>query len=286
MIDFEKCNERFLKLLSFYLYSADKLIKREDYESVESCGVSGETAFALLLCEGLGVDSSAEKEFFNEYFIPSVKKLDVKDFTEDEYYKAVSFQKTVLGDVQLTYLKQSAFQGFVRDDFLYFKSGKVLARIGYFEQDYFYPAILQGGVEWMTLLPNEINSQKKYIEAAFGNVLCYGLGLGYYAFNAAKKPNVKSVVCVDIDGSVIDVFKNNILPCFPKYVADKIKIVKADALEFAKGLKDGEFDYIYVDVWRDVSDGLELYLKFRDAEKYSPSSEYGYWIEDTIKYYL
>lgn len=286
MTDYKEYNERFLKLLSFYLYSADKMIGLKDYNAVKGCGVDGDTAFALLLAEGLGVDTEKEKEFFREYFIPSVRKLEVSDYYEDEFYKTVLIDGCVSGDVSLTYLTQQAFQGFVRDDFSYYPNGKVVARIGFFEEDYLYPAVKKGGVEWMTLLPNEINSQKKYISAAFGNVLCYGLGLGYYAFHVAKKPNVSGVTVVDIDGAVIDVFNKNILPHFPKNVAEKIKIIKADAFSFAETLKDGEFDYIYADIWRDAGDGVELYLKFKESERFSPSSKYGYWIEDTIKYYL
>lgn len=286
MTDYKEYNERFLKLLSFYLYSADKMIGLKDYNAVKGCGVDGDTAFALLLAEGLGVDTEKEKEFFREYFIPSVRKLEVSDYYEDEFYKTVRIDGCVSGDVSLTYLTQQAFQGFVRDDFSYYPNGKVVARIGFFEEDYLYPAVKKGGVEWMTLLPNEINSQKKYISAAFGNVLCYGLGLGYYAFHVAKKPNVSGVTVVDIDGAVIDVFNKNILPHFPKNVAEKIKIIKADAFSFAETLKDGEFDYIYADIWRDAGDGVELYLKFKESERFSPSSKYGYWIEDTIKYYL
>ena len=286
MTDYKEYNERFLKLLSFYLYSADKMISLKDYNAVKGCGVDGDTAFALLLAEGLGVDTEKEKEFFREYFIPSVRKLEVFDYYEDEFYKTVLIDGCVSKDVSLTYLTQQAFQGFVRDDFSYYPNGKVVARIGFFEEDYLYPAVKKGGVEWMTLLPNEINSQKKYISAAFGNVLCYGLGLGYYAFHVAKKPNVSSVTVVDIDGAVIDVFNKNILPHFPKNVAEKIKIIKADAFSFAETLKDGEFDYIYADIWRDAGDGVELYLKFKESERFSPSSKYGYWIEDTIKYYL
>ena len=286
MIDVELSNERFLKILSFYLYSADKMIEKESFEAVRACGVSDSEAFAILLAEGLGVDTEEEKEFFRSYFIQSVKALETSDYTSDEYYKAVAFDGEKRGDCELKYLTEKAFQGFVRDDFKYFEDGRVVPRIGFFKEDYRYPAVLKGGVEWMTLLPNEINSQKRYIEEAFGSVLCYGLGLGYYIFHIAKKATVKKVVCVDIDGEIIELFKTCVLPKFPQYIADKITIIKADAFEYAKKLKDGEFDYIYADIWRDVSDGKDLFLKFKALEKFSPKSKFGYWIEDTIKYYL
>ena len=286
MTDFERDNERFLKILSFYLYSADRLVDRTAFKAVQGCGVCDDLAFALLLAEGLGVDTDAEKDFFNLYFVPSVKKLSVDDYLGDEFYWMLDANGETFGACEFSYLTQKAYQGFVRDDFEYFPDGRVVPKIGFFTEDYRYPAVKRNGVEWMTLLPNEINSQKKYIDAAFGKVLAYGLGLGYYIYHVAKKPNVVSVTCVDIDGEMIELFKKAILPKFPEYIAKKIKIVQADAFVFAEGLSDGEFDYVYADIWRDVSDGKELYLKFKERERFSPKSVFGYWIEDTIKYYL
>ena len=286
MNDVEQNNERFLRLLSFYLYSADKIVKPDAFSSVKSCGVDDDTAFALILAESLGVDTEREWDFFASYFLPSIKRLDASDYENDEYYKTVTFEGESEGGASLGYLTCEPFQGFVRDDFLYFADGRVVPRIGFFKTGYRYPAAKKDGVEWMTLLPNEINSQKKYIDAASGRVLAYGLGLGYYIFRVAKKPEVESVTCVDMDGDIISLFDKNILPRFPKEVADKITVIKADAFEFAETLEDGAFDYIYADIWRDVGDGKELYLKFKQLEKRSPSSRYGYWIEDTIKYYL
>ena len=241
---------------------------------------------AFFLAESLGVDVEKEREFFNEYFLPSVKKLEREDYYKDEYFKTVDLPDERDGDVEIKRLRYAPFQGFVRDDFEYFDNGKVLPKIGFFDKEYIYPAVLKGGVEWMTLLPNEINSQKRYIEEAFGNVLTYGLGLGYYAFHVAKKPNVKSVTVVDTDEAVIALFKKRILPCFPKRIADKIRIIRKDAFEFAEGLHGGEYDYIYADIWRDAGDGIGLYKRFKECERFSPSSRYGYWIEDTMKYYL
>ena len=286
MTNVEKDNERFLKILSYYLNACDTLVEKSAYESVLSCGVSAETAFSMILAESLGVDVEAERGFFDGYFLLSVKKLNAEDYYGDEYYKTVSFEEGKTGDVELKYLSYKPFQGFVRDDFLYFSDGRVVPRIGFFDKEYRYPAVLKGGVEWMTLLPNEINSQKRYVDEAFGKVLTYGLGLGYYAFCAAKKSSVESVTVVDIDEGVIALFKEKILPSFPKPVADKIRIIRSDAFSFAEGLADGEYDYIYADIWRDAGDGTELYKKFKEREKFSPSSKFGYWIEDTIKYYL
>lgn len=283
---FNASNERFLKILSYFLTFEENSIKKDAVEQVEKCGVGKEYAFTLLLASALGVDADGEdKEFFNEYFLPSVKLLKVDDYYKDEYY-SLHLENKKTGGAVLKTMTLDAFTPFVRDDFEYSVNGKVLPKIGVFDEDYRYMAVLKNGREWMTLLPNEINSQIRYVSEAFGNVLTYGLGLGYYALKVAMKENVSSVTVVDCDEEVISLFNESILPSFPKKAAEKIKVIKSDAFAFAEGLKDGDYDYIYADIWHDVSDGTELYKKFKEREKYCKTAKYGYWIEDTIKYYL
>ena len=117
-------------------------------------------------------------------------------------------------------------------------------------------------------------------------MLCYGLGLGYYALIVAMKKGVSKVTVVDIDERVIEVFEKHILPEFPQAAKDKIVIIRGDAFAFAKNLKDGEYDYIYADIWHDCGDGAPMYKRLKELERFSPSSKFGYWIEDSLKYYL
>ena len=280
-------NERFLKLLSVYLNFREDCVTASDVRAVTAAGVDETYAFALLLAENLGVDTDGEdKKFFHDYFIPSIKKLDVADYYSDDYFRLVNFDERSLGAFTLKKMTCPAYRAFVRDDFEYLPDGRVIPQIGFFGEDYRYPAALSDGREWMTLLPNEINSQKKYIDAAFGKVATYGLGLGYYAFKVAKKSEVSSVTVVDIDENAVKLFKEVILPCFPKSVAKKIRLVTDDAFEFARSLHAGDFDYIYADIWHDVSDAVSAIEKFKEYEKFCPTAKFGYWIEDTVKYYL
>ena len=218
--------------------------------------------------------------------MPSIKKLEVADYYADEYYETIKFTGAKSGAAELKYMECKPCQGFVRDDFEYLPDGRVLPKIGFFTEVYRYPAALADGREWMTLLPNEINSQKEFVGAAFGKVLTYGLGLGYYVFRSALKKSVSSVTVVDLDKNVIKIFEENILPQFPPEARAKVKIVNADALKFGKTLKSGDFDYVYADIWHDAGDGVPLYLKLKENEKYMPTAKYGYWIEKTMKHYL
>lgn len=280
-------NDRFLRLMSYYLNDFDKIINEKAIAEVKSAGVSDEVAFCHLLAAHMGLDPyGKDRGFFNDYFLQSIKMLDVNDYYNDPYFKAVTFNGETVGDSKLDYLTYAPYQGFVRDDFKYYDDGKVLPLIGFFPTPYRYPAVLTGDVEWMTLLPNEINSQKKYIKKAKGKVLTYGLGLGYYVFSVALKDEVSSVTVVDLNENVINLFQKHILPKFSEKVKNKMKIINSDAFKFAGALSDGDYDYIYADIWHDCGDGKDLYLKFKSLESRCPSAEYGYWIEDSIKYYL
>lgn len=279
-------NERYLKILSAYLNFFESAVDKKTVEAVMRAGVDEKTAFTMALAESMGVDVMKEREFFENYFTPSVKKLDVNDYYADPFFKSIKLPDAKKGDFTFKYMTLKAYQAFVFDDFLYLSDGRVIPRIGFFDVDYRYPAVLQGEREWMTLLPNEINSQKKYVDAARGRVATYGLGLGYYVYMVALKGEVSSVTAVDIDENVISLFEEHILPAFPDFARAKVKLVRADALKFGEGLRAGDFDYIYADIWHDAGDGVPLYKRLKQNEKFCPSAKYGYWIEDTMKYYM
>ena len=139
-----------------------------------------------------------------------------------------------------------------------------------------YLAVLENNNEWMLITPNEINTMQPIIDEVKGNVVAFGLGLGYFAYMAGIKDDVNSVTIVERDENVIKLFEENILSKFS--CKNKIKIIKCDAFEFAKDMNG--YDYAFVDLWHDVSDGVDLYLKMRSMEK--ENIKYRYWIEDSL----
>ena len=104
--------------------------------------------------------------------------------------------------------------------------------------------------------------------------------LRYYAYMVSMKENVESVTIVEKDKEIIDLFNEYILPQFKN--KSKIKIINDDAFNYFK--KDIYYDYVFVDIWHDPSDGIDLYLKFKNLEK--DNIKYSYWIEDTLKCYI
>ena len=86
---------------------------------------------------------------------------------------------------------------------------------------------------------------------------------------------------VELSEGVIKLFSEHILPKMPN--RHKIKIVNADAFEYAENIMPNEkFDYAFVDTWRDASDGAPMYKRMRELERLSPDTEFSYWIENFL----
>lgn len=280
-------NSRLLSLLSVYLNCfADAISTADVLDIVRSCHVTAEYAYAQLLGAALGLDTAgADKAFFTEWLLPCVRRLDPADFRGDAYYRTVDFPEVKSGQWELTHGEYAPCEAFVCGDLRRFPSGKILPQIGFFEEMFSYPQVKQGGVEWMSVIPNEIVTMRSAIDRARGKVLTFGLGLGYFAFHASLKDEVESVTVAERDETVIKLFTEHILPSFP--YPDKVRVICTDAFDYAKGEMGGAgYDYIYTDIWHDPSDGAELYLKMKEHECYAPTARFDYWCEDTIRCYL
>ena len=153
------------------------------------------------------------------------------------------------------------FEGFVYDELdidpnNYYSEHTPL---GFFDKEFPFLAVIQKDEIWMSVIPHEINTMKKPIQNAFGNVLVLGLGIGYYQFMIALKEEVKSITIIESDKNAIKIFNECIYP-FVKN-KDKIHIINDDAFEFLKNNDLNKFDYIFSDIWHNAGDGLPLYLK-------------------------
>ncbi len=257
-------------------------------ELTQNYSLSTEDSFSLLLCAALGFDTEIEFDckLWESYSPHMLNHLDEAFFTEDPYYKAVKIgDGRRIGEWELREDTLAPFTAFVCNDPLTLPDGRVIPQIGYFDKEFKYLSVLQNGREWMTLMPNELVTQRVPIKKAKGRVATYGLGLGYFAFMCARKDEVESVTVVERDESVISLFKDMLLPCFEN--AEKIEIVQCDAFEFAeKEAPKRNFDYVFADIWHDPSDGVDAYKRFKKLEALCPDTDFDYWIEKTLKLYM
>ncbi len=284
----EDDNFRIFSLMSNYLNNYSDYISRSDIEEIVSDKVNVEQAFSIILANGVGLDildKNLDKDIFNQYFPKMVKKLEVSEYKENLYFKKVRNPKIKLDNIELKYDFYKPYEGFVYNDIEVDKDGRMYPQIGFFEEDFRYPAILENDRIWMTVTPNEIETMKMPIEKAHGKVLTFGLGLGYFQYMVSNKLDVEDVYVVDSNETIINLFSKYLLPQFEN--SNKIKIIKMDAFEFLeKEMKNYTFDYLFADLWHDVSDGVDMYLKIKEYEKLYPKTEFEYWIEKSIKAYL
>lgn len=92
---------------------------------------------------------------------------------------------------------------------------------------------------YMTDTPYEVETNKKAVEKAKGDVLELGLGLGYFTWNAIQKSDVKSITIVEKQKEIIDLV-------YPVIKNHKTDIIHDDAIKFMKRTKK-KFDMINID---------------------------------------
>ncbi len=286
--DIKRYNAKTTELISLYLnLTPDAITPDMVMEMAEACGFELSRAYSEILAVMCGLDTAGrDRALFRNYFIPMVKLLDPTDYENDPYYKNISFKPRKIGRWELKTMKLKSCEAFICDDFAVTESRELIPKLGFFMREFEYPAILEDGREWMTLLPNETVTTLPAVKKAHGKVLTYGVGLGYFAYMCQRKPEVESVTIVELSADAAEMFKTEILPQFEH--PEKVNVIVGDAIEFAeKTAPSGDYDFIFADIWHDVGDGRELYLKFKSFERlYPASTEFEYWLEASILCYI
>lgn len=271
-----------LELFSRYLNLCPRYIQPEDVKSlVSECGVDEETAVRLMVAAAFGVE---DREMEERYIAPAIRCLDAENCRKDPYYTKIRLPEIVRGKWKMGYKTIKPYELFTADDLRTLPDGREIPQTGFFTEAFRAPVVEENGREWMTVTPSEINTMTADIHAAYGKVAVFGLGLGYYAFMASEKPDVTQVVVIERDSEVISLFKEFILPQFPN--RSKVTVIETDAYEYAAQMGKEAFDCAYVDIWHDVLDGVEMYLKMKRLEKHSPGTKFLYWIEASMLAWL
>ena len=247
-------------------------------------GLPVHEVFVLLFASACGVDvENSADVFLNEYIRPSVHLLDADSYRQNPFYKNISIPCQLFGSWKTAYESYKPYELFVCNDVVLYDDFKEVPQLGFFEEPFKFPVIYQDNREWMAIKPNEIETMRIPIQNASGDVVAFGLGIGYYAYMVSLKPEVKSVTIVETDSNVIELFMRFILPQFSE--GHKIKIIQSDAFEFVRS-NVSSFDFAFVDLWHDAGDGVELYVKMRRLESFWPETRWMYWVEDTLLSHL
>ena len=232
----------------------DSLVKSSNYQEKE--------IFMSKVADYLDFDLSYEdnEEIFNNYIADIIEPLDIIKYLNNPYYQLFKDLKVKDKDYELVIDKYEPYELFAYKDMSTFKGSFIEKNsLGYFSQEYPFLALNYKGVTWMSVTPNEIETMEASINQVKGDVVVFGLGLGYFAFMASLKDDVKHITIIENDKNVISLFNKHIYPKFPN--KEKIETRCMDALDYIKEpLKE---DYAFVDLWHDPFDGLKLFLKFK-----------------------
>jgi hypothetical protein len=272
-------------MLCDYLNNNPCFITKELMESINSGGSQLEETVYFALLTGLcGLDAEnneRDKLLANEYLHQAVKKLDTKTYLENPYYRNIQIPEVKSGNWELTYERYKPYEAFIYKDLIAEPDFKEYPCIGFFNEEFRFPTVMENAHEWMSIKPSEIETTQPTIDTIEGKVVTFGLGLGYFAYMASLKKRVQTITVIERDKEVIQLFEHYILPQFQ--YKEKVEIISVDAFEYAeKQMPNKNFDYAFVDLWHDVSDGLDMYLKMKTMEHFSLQTKFFYWIEDSL----
>lgn len=213
---------------------------------------------------------------------PSLIESDSKLYLENEYYQNIKITDIKDGEYRLFMDHYDTYEPFPLDEIKINSEDHYLelSQISYFEEEFPFIALSKNDETWMCITPNEINTMQKHINQATGNVLVFGLGLGYYPYMVSLKDDVKSVTIIEKDQKIIDIFKKYIYPQFKE--KEKITIIHADALNFKS---ERQYQTTFVDLWHNPNDGLNLYIKFKQHEQ-NNFGKYQYWLDESMIAYF
>jgi len=268
----------------------DFVDEKELRELTESGYITEEKAYSLLVASACGLDvadNPDHRRFYDRYFSKSIKKLNAKDFYSDPYFANINLPNASIGNFSLGKRFCPPYELMVCNDPQKFVNGVVLPCLGYFDTKFEYPAIFEGDRLWMSLLPNEITTTLPAVKKAKGKVLTYGLGLGYFAYMAARKEEVTRVTVIELSSNVKELFETFILPQFGEW-GKKINIIVEDAFVYAEKVAPyQDYDYIFADIWHDPADGIDMYKRFLTFEHLYPQKTIiDYWVKDSMDLYI
>ena len=278
-------NFKITRLYAELLQRYPEVITKDMVDSLTEDGaITREEAIVALLSEIFGLDygKNDDKHLILNYLSKSVRLLDRKKYEENPYYRNIKLENITSGVWEIKTEEYKPYQAVICDDMIINGNFTEVPPLGFFTESFSFPAILENGNEWMTLTPIDVDTCEEAISAAYGKVVTFGLGLGYYAYMASEKEEVESVTVVELSEEVIDLFTRHILPQMKN--KHKIKIIHSDAFEYAeKTMPNENFDLAFVDTWRDASDGAPMYERMKKLEKRSENTRFIYWIEGFLR---
>jgi hypothetical protein len=123
-------------------------------------------------------------------------------------------------------------------------------------------------------------TNQNFINAAKGDVIVFGLGLGLILFPLLEDDEITSITVIDKSVDIID----NLGPIIKNYdVNNKLTIINGDVFTYYQQLNETKFDVMYFDYWNFVDstiyNDMEI-LKELYKNNIKETGQIMYWCED------
>lgn len=264
-----------------YLINEKHLIKKESLEHLIKKRFSEDDAFTETLLTYLAQDDQQIFSLLSSRIQYGFMGLDEDIYRTNPYYQNIKIDEQKIRSWQLDNERYLPYEGFTyRDIKIQSDEFKELNYFGYFKNEFSYPILRFKNKVWMSITPHEIETMQNAIDKVSGKVAVFGLGLGYFPYMISLKENIDEIVIIEKDKNVIKLFKKYLFSQFPNQ--NKIKIIHSDAFKYVKKMRKLTYDFAFIDIYQNVDDGLNLYLKMKQLEADVSQTQFIYWIEKSL----
>jgi len=249
------------EILDSFLQHSNRLVTADSIkELVDEYEMEPRLAYAMLIASACVLDiyhNQVHKELFNDYFAQAVREIEPGELSGNPFIRNTEIIGKTYGQYTLSIRKYAPYEAFIVSEAVTTSDFREIPQIGFFATEASFPAIYCNGSEVYSLSPLEISATESAIENAHGRVLCYGVGIGYFAYLASGKSRIENITIVENNSELVDFFTSAVISQFPN--SSKVRIINAEPLSYAENdAKSQDFDYTFC-----RCQSLNEYIKMR-----------------------
>lgn len=215
-----------------------------------------------------------------QYHLDEIKELNIDEFNKNPFLTNImaSIHSSSKWNVQLK--EYSPYECFLYDSLEIKETSfyKEITKLGYFKKPFTYIEATNKNNDIIDINPLEINVVAKELVLLKGNILSYGLGLGYFTYIASLKGDITSVTTLEEDESLIELFNENVSSFIPN---TKITIIKDNLFNHLND-SSNKYDFAYINLSNDINKALKEYIAIKKIENSHKDITFFYHNENEI----
>jgi len=158
-----------------------------------------------------------------------------------EYHDLSNYYPTYVSFGKYTITKESNLP-LVAQNLIDYYDGQSLVQ----QTNYYYRLKRDNKTVVMDTSDLEKLTNKYFLDNAIGDVIVFGVGLGFIIFPLLQDPTVTSIKIVEYDQEIID-YVGSIIE--QNDIHNKVTIVQGDVKTYYQQVTNEVYDFIYIDYW-------------------------------------